>query len=164
MAWFGTTTFEFGADEWRPYNLPLDTTAVVVSDGTARSGTKFLRCRAGVASGSVAADIPVSVSLPVTGLDPRSGTGSVKLSLPAIVVHAFVRSRPGEPNVSGRLTVWETDSPTSPNHPDLAFSAGNDWTLISHAVRFLGSPTTIRVEFYIDTANVDFDIDFVSVS
>lgn len=164
MAWYGTSTFEFDANEWRPYNIPRSVTATVVSDGTARSGTKVLRCRTGVASGSVAADIPVSVSLPVSGLDPRAGIATVTFALPAVAVLAFVRSKPGGPSVSGRLTVWESDSPTSPNHPDLKFSVGNDWTLLTHAVRFLGSPTTVRVEFYIDTANVDFDIDFVSVS
>jgi hypothetical protein len=52
---FGAS-FENGASGFRPYNLASSVTQTVVSDGTAYSGSSFLRARTTQAEGSVAMD------------------------------------------------------------------------------------------------------------
>jgi hypothetical protein len=170
MAWFPRTTFEHGLDGWRPVNVAQSVKAELVTDGTARSGASFLRCRTSVTNGSVAADFDTSLTMQGLGDGggPGGNSGPIALTMffPAISVVAWIRARPSGGQVSGALTIWELFLPNNNNHPNFNFSVGSDWTQISLSSRLLGgvSPRRARVEFYVGTTNTDLDIDCVSVT
>lgn len=169
MALLKNASFQFGMDGWGPCNLPDNVSIGVMRNGTAKSGEAFLRASTTVVGGSVAQDFYPNGTEPCVG------------------VLAWIRAAPGGPPVSGMLTIWRLDIGT---REDVQFAATSDWTLVTSVSPALptvlvvggdearstpaphgrrstltrqASPNVprLRVEFYIDTTNADFDIDCV---
>jgi hypothetical protein len=121
----------------------------VIRDGTARSGSAFLRARPRQDAGSVAADFTLA--------------GSWRLaSLGAI---AWIRAKPGGPNVSGQLTIWQLSATGSPKSSNLVFAVGNEWKLLANSYDLVQDTGRLdfRVEFYFSSVNVDLGVDSVMV-
>lgn len=144
-------SFENGASGFRPYNLSANVTQIVVSDGTAYSGSSFLRAITTETAGSVAKDFAYDPNI-----YPESypQTGSVG-------VIAWVRSAPGQGSFSGALAIWQLDKNIS---SATRFSVGNQWTLLTNLLETVETPLTIRVEFYMNSVNEFLDIDSVMIS
>jgi hypothetical protein len=151
------SNFERGLGGWRPVNLAGSVTANLVSDGTAYSGSNFLRVSTTAPTGSVAIDLNVLRGVP--GTNDFSADSD-------IAVWAWVRTAPGGPNVSGSLTVWQLKvDPSDPaNHPSIGFSVNNTWTLVADAIDLASGSYDLRVEFYLDTVGTSLDIDCVFVN
>lgn len=147
MAFLANANFDSAAGytPWFKCNLSENVLLAVVQDGSAKSGTAFLRASTTAAGGSVAQDIR---SLP---------------NVPSMGVYAWVRASPGAPApVSGTLTIWELNATGNNNHPNAPFVAGNDWILVANAIDFQQASPNIRVEFYVNNvAPAQLDIDCV---
>lgn len=148
------SNFERGLGGWRPVNLAGSVTANRVSDGTAYSGSNFLRVSTTAPTGSVAIDLNVLRRVP--------GTNNFYADSD-IAVWAWVRTAPGGPNMSGALTVWQLKvDPNDPaNHPNTGFSVNNTWTLIANAIDLAPGSYDLRLEFYLETVGTSLDIDCV---
>jgi hypothetical protein len=151
------SNFERGLGGWQPLNLAGSVTATRVSDGTAYSGSSFLRVSTTAPTGSVARDLDVLRGIP--------GTNDF-MADSEIAVWAWVRTAPGGPNMSATLTVWQLNvDPSNPaNHPNTSFSVNNTWTLVSNAIDLTSGSFALRVEFYLDTVGTSLDIDCVFVN
>src|SRR4029453_8161589 len=151
------SNFERGLGGWRPVNLAGSGTANLGSDGTAYSGSTFLRVSPTAPTGSVAIDLNVLRRVP--GTNDFSADSD-------IAVWAWVRTAPGGPNVSGSLTVWQLEvDPSEPgNPPSTGFSVNNTWTLVANAIDLAPGSYDLRVEFYLDTVGTSLDIDCVFVN
>jgi hypothetical protein len=148
VAWLANYSFEAGPETWRPVNVGNAVTMNVVRDGTARSGSAFLRASSTQGAGSVAADFRLA--------------GSRLASIGAI---AWVRAKPGSPNVSGQLSIWQLSATRSPKSSDLVFTVGNEWKLLANSYDLVQDTGRFdfRVEFYFSSVNVDLDVDCVMV-
>lgn len=124
-------------------------TPAVVADGTARSGSSFLRTSTTQAGGSVAIDTTQSNLIPTN-----------------VYVLTWVRAPEGA--VQGTLTVWELGYSPAKDlaRSDRAFEMyGDEWIMIENAPDCVpsgpSSAANFRVEFYIDTVGEPLDIDTV---
>jgi hypothetical protein len=133
--------FEQGSQNWRPLNNAASVTVSVVRDGTAKSGSSFLRARTAIGGGSVANDFPA-------GFVIREGLNyDVQRSMG---VFAWLRAKPGSPSIPGAMTIWQLNAPGNNNHPNTQFTVGNDWTLIVNAIDLVPENDPVpkmRVEF-----------------
>lgn len=151
------SNFERGLGGWRPVNLAGSVTANLVSEGTAYSGSSFLRV-------STTAPDRVGRHRPER---PARGPGTNDFYADSdIAVWAWVRTAHGGPNVIGSLTVWQLKvDPSDPaNHPSTGFSVNNTWTLVANAIDLAPGSYDLRVEFHLDTVGTSLDIDCVFVN
>jgi hypothetical protein len=163
-----SSSFEQGINGWRPVNSAEAVTMERLADGTAYSGSAFLRVTTSVFQGSIAQDVVSArnVSISVSGSTTLGGhahevvgSGSGIIEESSFGVFAWVRAAPGGPNVSANLTLWQFPPGVSTN---IAFTVGSNWTLISNCIDIIAPQTAmIRIEFYLDSVNVALDIDSV---
>jgi hypothetical protein len=141
------SSFEYGAAGWRPVNYASNVTQEIVSDGTARSGTNFLRTITTQAGGSVAFDF-----------EAMYGSGDFAVPVFSVGVLTWIRSLPGQGPVNGELAIWQLGT----GNTGAGFNVGDDWTLITNCIDFnpAGGILT-RIEFYLGTVNAFLDIDSV---
>jgi hypothetical protein len=132
---------------WRPVNLASAVDAFVLEDGTARTGTQFLRANTTEAGGSVAIDTA-----------EITGEGALPLN---VYVLAWVRA-PQRP-IDGTLTLWELSPDVDVAHSDRPFGdLPDEWIMIENALDVVAANSvTFRVEFYIGTTGEWLDIDTV---
>jgi len=151
------SNFERGTGAWQPVNLADAVTATRTTDGTALSGTAFLRVTTTASGGSVSHDLDVSRPIP--------GTNDFTVDS-ELAVSAWVRAAPGGPSVSGTLAVWQlgVDTADPANHPATTFTVTSTWTQIPNSLSLTTGSFAIRVEFYLDTVGVGLDIDCVLVN
>jgi hypothetical protein len=112
--------------------------------GTARSGTSYGIARSSVVGGSVAQDFEVALA--------RS-----------VMAFAWVRSRTGSPSVSGSFVLWSLSNGQAVT---TKFTASQEWAMTCVAQDVPGQGTSnspMRLEFYLDTINVDLLIDLANV-
>ncbi len=166
MSLIGNGNFEHGSNGWRPVNGASSVTMSLVADGTAKSGNTFLRAKTTTASGSVAFDFTAGMNAFVTADDGSTLGGAATVQ--GVAAAVWVRAKPGGPQMSGTLTLWQLHAPGNGNHPDSKFTVGGDWTLITNVLDLVAEPNNaipaVRIEFYMTTTNVFLDIDCVMVS
>ncbi|MBA3873381.1 MAG: hypothetical protein H0X30_29970 [Anaerolineae bacterium] len=152
---------------WKPLSNAQDVTLSIISDDTAYSGGTFLRARTTTAGGSIALDLDAYIRNNSIVDYAQDDTSIFPAS---IGVFAQIRTIPGRMPVSGRLVLWQlrVNSTYLPNHPDTSFTVGPQWTLITNHLTFVpgnaanqGGAEKMRIEFYIDTVDTDFDIGMV---
>jgi hypothetical protein len=155
MAWLVNATFDNplagSANDyfpWQSYDYGSPVTLAVVRDGTAMSGSAFLRARTTRSLGSVSQDVTIG------------GIGGGAQSGYSLGVYAWVRAAVGAAPVSGFLVIWELSPQGSNNHPSASFTVGNSWVRVSNAISLV-NPGYLRVAFYLSTVNADLDIDCV---
>jgi hypothetical protein len=151
------SNFERGVGGWRPVNLAGSVTATRVSDGTAQSGTAFLRVTTTAVGGSVAHDLSTLRRIPGTN-DFASDS--------EISVLAWVRAAPGTSAMSGTLTVWQlgADPAVPANHPNSPFAVNSTWTLVPNSISLIAGSFDVRVEFYLGRTGTALDVDCVFVN
>lgn len=154
MSFFTNPNFEHGAPGWRPVNKPQSVTFGQQEDpALSRTNSTFAYASTKDAGGSVALDFtwPQIESLVNTG----SGIYPAVWSPASITILAWVRARPGTPDFSGRLTLWDLQGGTANSVP---FIANQQW----QPVTIMGTQTAnnnFRIELYLNTPNEDLLID-----
>jgi hypothetical protein len=149
--------FERGVGGWRPVNLASSVTTARISDGTAFSGSAFLRASTTTPGGSVAHDLKVLRRVP--------GTNDF-FADSEIAVWAWVRAASAGPSMIATLAVWQLGvDPADPaTHPTTDIRVGNTWTLVANSINMAAGSFDLRVEFYLGTLETSLDIDCVFVN